>query len=570
MKTTSFNSRVLRLILVTVIPSFIFLGTLSVILARQKVESSQDNLEMTATAMSAAIDQRISSVISALEIILVTEGRELQSLNLKKLHARLRKAVAGQPDWISMAYLTLEGDQHFNTLKEYGEPAPNLKGQEFFHRALSLDKVSVSGLRIGLIIKAPLITIVIPVKRNQKMVGYLLGSLKPESLTSILTEQGLREGWTAALIDSNGLIIARSRSAQDYVGKSVTPILKKRVLNSEQGLFEDENLEGSPSMGYLKTSSLTGWSIAVGMPSGESTSAFFNTLWIVFFAGIIFMALSIFLAYEFSRGITAPIAALARAAKKLGNGEDIQVPDSSIKEIQEVGLALMEAADSSRKAIDLRDTFLSVASHELKTPLSALSLNLTLIEREMGDNPSAKLQQRIARGKNQVKRLNDLIEELLDVSRISSGKLSLKRENVSLDHLAKEVLSQFEDLKIDVQLEAAEIFADGGRIEQVILNLLTNAYRYGEGKSIALKVWKDGNFACLSVRDEGAGISKNDQERIFQKFDQAHQRSSSKGLGLGLWISRQIAEAHEGTLSVESELGKGSIFTLRLPTSRSN
>lgn len=515
--------------------------------------------------MSAAIDQRISSVISALQIILVTENKELEKQDLRNLHARLRKAVEGQPDWISMAYLTLDGDQYFNTIKEFGEPAPNLSHLEFFKRALQEDKIAISGLRIGMIIKAPIISIAIPVKRNSQVVGFLLGSLKPESLSNILQSQGLKEGWTVALIDQEEKIIARSRAHEEFVGKSVTPVLKKIIESKEQGIFEDTNLEGIVSMGFVKRSDLSGWSIVVGMPNGEATSAFFNTLWIVLLAGVIFLALGIFLAYEFSGIITTPIFSLAKAAEKVGSGEVLSIPDSSIKEIQDVGLALKAADKESKAAIELRDTFLSIASHELKTPLSALSLNLALIEREMGKDLSDKLKTRLVRGNNQIKRLNELIEELLDVSRISSGKLSLKLEPARLDKLAEEVTTQFEGNSIQINLNPVEVIVDGGRIEQIILNLLTNAYRYGEGKEVELKVWREGSNAYLSVSDKGPGIKEADQERIFQKFDQAQNISLSKGLGLGLWISRQIAEAHAGSLNVESKPQQGATFILKLP-----
>jgi signal transduction histidine kinase len=564
-KSSSFNSRVLRLILISVIPSFIFLGTLSVILARQKVESSQSGLEMTATAISAAIDQRISSVISALHIILVTEKDDLGMGDLRHLHERLKKAAEGQLDWVSIAYLALDGSQIFNTLKPYGQEAPKLKDEEFFQRVSLTKEIVVSNIRMGRIIKRPIVSITVPVKKEGRVIGYLFGSLEPSSFSKILQDQNLRKGWTAALIDGQGKIIARSRTPETFIGKSVTPILKKRVLSAKEGVFEDNNLEGQPSMGFLKKSSLSGWSIAVGMPGGEATTAFFNTLWIVLFAGVIFLVLGVFLSYEFSGIITTPIRSLAMAAEKLGTGKEINIPDSSIQEIQDVGQALMAAAETSKKAIELRDTFLSVASHELKTPLSALSLNLTLIEREMGDNLNEKLKHRLVRGKNQVKRLNDLIEDLLDVSRISSGKLAMNMEDAQLDQLAEEVLAQFEGNSIQVSLSPTKVRADTGRIEQIILNLLTNAYRYGGGKKVELKVWSSETHAFLSVRDQGPGIKDVDQERIFQKFDQAQNKSSSKGLGLGLWISRQIAEAHKGSLSVESREKEGATFTLKLP-----
>lgn len=555
----------MKLILISLLPGLLFLGTLSVLLAKQKLEVYETTVSMTSTAISAAIDQKINSIISALEILMVTEGTELRGQDLKDLHKRLRKAVAGQPAWISIAFITPDGNQVFNTLKEFGEPIPNISHLDFFQRAMETGAPVVSGLRMGLITKAPIISIVIPIKRKGKITNLLLGSLNPDALNKILVEQNLNKGWVAALIDRDGKIIARSRYPEKFQGQTVTNELKKRILAGKDGLFEDVNLEGTPSLGALRRSPLTKWSVAVEMMASESHAVFYNTLWLVFLGGGLFLTLGFFMAYYFSRQISAPIYSLAKKAKALGDNHDLKMEESPIQEIQEVSKALSESAMRSRKAIEMRETFLSVASHELKTPLTALLLTIKLIQREIGSDCSPQVLARTEKALAQIDRLGLLIDELLDVSRLSSGKLSLNLKETRLDELAQDVLSQFEDLKPKLELHPVSAKVDPCRIEQIILNLITNAQKYGDGNDVVIKIWEDDHHAYFSISDKGPGVHEEYQERIFQKFDQGQEGSRKSGLGLGLWICRQIALLHGGFLGLESAPGEGATFTLTLP-----
>ena len=172
----------------------------------------------------------------------------------------------------------------------------------------------------------------------------------------------------------------------------------------------------------------------------------------------------------------------------------------------------------------------------------------------------------------QVNRLTSLIDDLLDVSRISSGKLTLNKEKFSLDEMVEEVVShynhQFKESQstINVQVEKNLMgFFDKVRIEQVFINLLTNAAKYAPKKPIDVELKRVGNFACLSVKDQGQGISAVDQKRIFDRFERVRDRDNVGGLGLGLYISRQIVDAHQGQIRVESEIGKGATFMVQLP-----
>lgn len=232
--------------------------------------------------------------------------------------------------------------------------------------------------------------------------------------------------------------------------------------------------------------------------------------------------------------------------------------------------------DELREAIRSRDEFLSIASHELRTPLTGLQLRLQLLSRELkelGDSAAGKLADSVMLCQKQGARIGDLIDELLDLTRIRLGKLSLQKEMTDLSELAREAL---ERLRMEVggvprisfySTGKARGLWDRSRIEQVLMNLLTNAVKYGEGKPIEVNVREapETREVLLQVRDQGMGIAPEMQGRIFERFERAVGPSKISGLGLGLYITRQIVEGHGGRIGVESEPGKGSTFTVTLP-----
>jgi signal transduction histidine kinase len=181
-----------------------------------------------------------------------------------------------------------------------------------------------------------------------------------------------------------------------------------------------------------------------------------------------------------------------------------------------------------------------------------------------------ELIRRIDIAHRQEQRLARLVDELLDISRLRLGMLQLEREPADLAAVTRDVVEQLrpELERLDARLTLTEQPAQGdfdpARLEQVISNLVLNAARYGRGRPVEVDVGAVDGELCLSVRDRGIGIAPENQRRIFERFERAASRNYG-GLGLGLYISRQIVEAHGGRISVESEPGQGSTFTVRLP-----
>ncbi len=235
--------------------------------------------------------------------------------------------------------------------------------------------------------------------------------------------------------------------------------------------------------------------------------------------------------------------------------------------------------DAAQKAVRLRDEFLSIASHELRTPITPLKLQLQTIKslaakKKFDSVPQEKLDQMFIIADRQMERFQKLIEELLDVSRISVGRLRLEKQEFDLSETINEIIKQFSDeiRKAHCQIQCSLVSVVGEwdklRIEQVLINLLANAMKYGAGHPIEISLKKVGERAQLEVRDYGPGISKTDQKRIFSRFERAASARHFPGLGLGLYITRQILEAHGGSISVESELEKGAAFIVKLPLSQ--
>ena len=227
-----------------------------------------------------------------------------------------------------------------------------------------------------------------------------------------------------------------------------------------------------------------------------------------------------------------------------------------------------------RQAVEMRDEFLSIASHELRTPLTALQLQLQgtthLLER-LHNPTTTKFLAKLEVASRQAGHLATLVNGLLDVARSSLGRLTLEPDDVDLVAITRDVIERYTPeahnagcvirLSADPEVHG---FWDRARMEQVITNLVTNSIKYGPGRPIEVSVTSTDGWARLVVQDHGIGIRPEDLDRVFARFERAVPSKHYGGLGLGLYITRQIVEAHGGTIEVASELDHGAMFTVKV------
>lgn len=247
------------------------------------------------------------------------------------------------------------------------------------------------------------------------------------------------------------------------------------------------------------------------------------------------------------------------------------------KELKEKMKILEEEYALAKKEIRARDEFLSIASHELKTPLTSMLLqtqtalysirNVSLAHFSI--NNLLKMLESV---ENQTKRLSKMINDLLSTSLITTGNLQLVPEKVDLDAVISDLLEEF---STRIQREGYEIIYtkkepiigqwDKIRVQQAISNLISNAIKYGSRKPIEVAIRKENNMALIIVTDHGIGIPKEQHEKIFGLFERAVSPTEYKGLGVGLYITKQIVKAHGGSIDLSSKTGKGATFTIKLP-----
>ena len=221
------------------------------------------------------------------------------------------------------------------------------------------------------------------------------------------------------------------------------------------------------------------------------------------------------------------------------------------------------------EALFYRDEFLSIASHELKTPLTSIKLQTQVFKRNTTkDALKAYSKENVDRMIHQIEmqtnRMMKLIEDMLDISRIRSGQLTITKSHFNLTELVWDISQQHPDaelLRFNLE-EEINFVGDQDRIAQVLMILLNNAARYGKGLPVDVALFQKKSKIFLTVTDQGEGIAQEDQRRIFHRFQRAIPASQVSGLGLGLYIAREIIEAHKGKISVKSEPDKGSIFTI--------
>jgi signal transduction histidine kinase len=233
--------------------------------------------------------------------------------------------------------------------------------------------------------------------------------------------------------------------------------------------------------------------------------------------------------------------------------------------------------NSLEAGIKARDEFLSIASHELKTPLTVIKLNVEMslrqLKREEWDKD--RFEFSLHKTSKSLHRIIRLVNDMLDVARIGAGKLSLNKEYADLEIIIEDVIENMtpeyaaagiDDIKFH-PVKAKGHF-DVFRIEQVFINLLSNALKYGQGNPVeVIMKLQEPNTVCIAVKDQGFGISEENQKKIFERFERVNSPSEIAGLGLGLSIVEELVKSHGGNIWVESELGKGSTFYIQLPLS---
>ncbi len=583
---------------IVILPGLIAAGLAIEQVRQQERAASLRVLTETVRATALLVDGEVQRSVGALEAL--GNSEHLQSGNL---HAFYEQAKAiNQPSDVWTLLLDESGRQVLNTALPFGTPAPPPRAAARVRQVLATGLLLASDVIRGPATGKLLTTLYLPAKAAGADHRYVVAqafSVDHWKRTA-LRPQG-RGDWVVAVIDRQGNFISRSHRADDLVGQPARPELVTAAGASFDGLIRHQTIEGIESYDAFTHSRWTGWTIAVAAPvSAIETPATQSIAWLV--GGLLIaMGAGAAAATFVGRKFIQSIEAVSLAAQALACGKVPVFQRGFLRELNRLGDELTEAGQvlrhekasrqmaeaqreqllsserAAREAAESmnasKDSFLALLGHELRNPLAAIS-GATAVLRMKGCQPD-RFDHFLSIIDRQNRHLAYIVNDLLDVSRMLSGKLELKRQQLDLAQVvhgclnALETTEQAQGYELVVRAETAWVEGDLVRLEQVVNNLVGNALKHSPaGTRVNVTVSTRADHAVLEVTDVGTGMGAQLLPTIFDPFVQGPPLAGrmAAGLGIGLSLVRQLVTLHGGQIVATSRgEGCGSEFVVTLP-----
>ena len=574
--------RLLLLAAIGLLPLVIVLAWgLDYLIQDRHVDSERTVLDLS-RALATAVDAELRSVVALLNHMSISDELERGDLRGFQLAAM---RTARQMGWLNVVLSDSEGRVLLRTNEPYGTSDPEPVETKSLARVIETQAPVVSGVVETPRLAMNSIAVRIPVLRGGKLVYVLSAFLPTDLILTVLTRQSIPKGSVASVFDQFNRRVARSREPAPH---SPSPSLQALIDRGEdQGSGITKTVEGIESYAGFTRLASWGWVVTVGNSVAAANTALYALLRAVALGLAASLGLAMFLAWVLSRRILEPIDALKHGAAALGRGEPVQLPPLDIVELDDVAVALTDAAaDRDRAAAQIttalrtaeeanrgKDQFLAILGHELRNPLAPIATAVELIALK-GDDTTEQERRVIER---QLVHITRLVDDLLDVSRITSRRLTIRREPVRIAQVLAEVVETIRpslprrslSLELAPGMDEAWVSGDDVRLVQVLNNLLVNAIKFTTpGGSIRVTAAVVEHEVLVDVEDNGVGLSPGEADRIFDLFYQAPQSADRArgGLGLGLPIVKSLVEMHGGHVHATSAgLGLGTCITLRLP-----
>ena len=560
----------------------------------QAIARLRDNARALRIAvdLELALDQAVLRALAA--------SRDIDTKDWARFHAEARETSAVRPgSWFVL--FDRDGQQLVNTSVPVGTALPNVtklgsaSHGEWQGRKIPMPNSSellaplqdgkprYTGLHYGPVVKRPVVGNAVSVLRDGKPRYSLMLAYGAEFFQRLVASPGNSAEMINVIVDGTGLIIARNLMPEKFVGSPGAGAFRNGTMHlPREGVGEAINVEGVEVLYAHSRSTINDWAVWVALPERVVLAPAWRALglWIAVLAGA--ALIGAFFAVRLWRRLAIPLHALARQARSLGHSR-APLPATDIEEVEALSRALRQAADNAEalraskeqlEDVDRRRMeFLSMLSHELRNPLAAISNVSIVLTRGLAQPSGTPALYEVLH--RQTRQLARMVDDLLDVARITRGKIRLRKELVRLDVLARQVAA---DARSTMEAKAhrstmtatEEVWVEGdeARLKQVLGNLLDNATKYTDpGGEIALEVCRKGDEALICVRDNGSGIDSALLPHVFDLFTQGPRglHRSEGGLGIGLALVKSLVEMHGGRVDVKSEVGRGTEFTVRLP-----
>ncbi len=577
-------SVLLRLLLWALLPGV--LGAMVILYLAYRDDKVQHEVEtiQMARALMQSIDGELVKTRAVAQTL--SKSQRLANGDLAAFYQQAKAVIELTGGGNNLVLTDRSGQQILNTARPFGTALPRHGSPETLQRVFATGQPVISNIFMGSVLQRALMTVDVPVVIDGKVVYSLSISMLPEHFADLLRSVGLPPDWVLAVFDADGVVAARTHGPEKFVGKKAVPAVVKAIGERAEGMVETRTLEGMPAIVVFSRSPQSHWSVGIGMPAemfeGPLRDRFLFLLGIVIVLALVGLMAAALLATR----IAGSIRALIKPALAIGEGERFVKPHLEISEAAEVAAAMETAAkllaqrtaelDNARRDAEVanvaKSAFIANMSHEIRTPLNAITGMGHLIRRAgISPEQAVRLDKIDIAGRH----LLQIINDILDLSKIEAGKFTLEEAEVNVEAIMANVLSMLGErahaknlaFRSEVPAIPCRLLGDRTRLQQALLNFAGNAIKFTEQGSVTLRAEIEEQTPTsvllrFSVADTGIGIEPEAQKKLFSVFQQADDSISRQygGTGLGLSISKRLAEMMGGTVGLVSTPGVGSTF----------
>ncbi|OAN50490.1 hypothetical protein A6A04_18005 [Paramagnetospirillum marisnigri] len=585
----SIRTRLFASALTATAPLVVALALLALVLyENQKAQVQTDTLQ-TARALTAAMDREFSISLNVAQALALSP--RLRTGDLASFHAEAKAVLTDSFPGFTIVVTDRSGQQILNTLRPYGDPLARHGNLNQVEKVFTHGIPLISDLYIGGLLQRHVLSVDVPVRRDGEITHVLSIGLLPDTLQRLLADQRLPEGHMAAVFDPQGVIAARTHLADKLVGKKGVPALLERMTQDHEGIVETRTLEGLDVIIAFSRSAKTGWSVGISRPWTLVLAETLNRITIIYVMVAVLLVAGIMIAWVIGGKISRSVRALADPVVALGKGEPVVVLTHGPREAIEVSRILktvegelhsyrdkLESLVAQRTAAlqasnSELEQFAYVASHDLQEPLRMVVSYVDLLAKRYGDSLDQDAHEFIGYAREGALRMSQLINDLLDYSRI--GRHGEPDKIVNLRDVALQALDNLTMALADaggsVQVADDLPVISGNPVElvRVFQNIIGNALKYrrpGQPPRITVTAHKKDGDWLIRISDNGIGIAPEYRDRIFVLFQRLHTRNEYEGTGIGLTSAKKIIEMHGGQIWVEDTEGGGSTFCFTLPS----
>jgi len=567
-----FRTRLLISSLLGAVP-LILLGILLLVSRYQTRRDAilQSNLAIAQTA-AVAMDGWVNGNITTLQSL--AYSAEIQQGTLADIQALVVRQAAAQPGWDNVLVTDARGQIIAGVLR----PLVYIGARAYFRQAKRTLKPTVSNLIISQSDNQPIIVIVVPILRGGRFVGVVGARIAPQTVQKLFVEFIEPNGQAVLSLwgDDHRLIASSNMHGKMLGMTSVNGELKPLFSGGNGVLVAKSPFTGERTLYGYDTVRAAPWVVVAGTPFAAAMMPVYRDFAIFIVLSLLVLGMTLWWSIYSATMMARRVSQLADYARAVGEGtatEPLRLHTGD--ELEDLSESLNQMASSLAALDRLKSDLLTMVSHELKTPLTAIRASLDMLASGLVAPEQPAFQETLDIANRQSRRLQDLIDNLINVARLQAGGLTVNPQPAPLAGIVQTAVGQHLSamherglaLKVEVP-EDIRVLADAPKVTLALGNLLDNAVKFTDQGGITVRARREDGVAVVTVADTGIGLADAVRDRLFRRFYQAEPLLTRRtgGVGLGLWVTRTIIEAHGGRVFAESEgPGKGSTFGFTLP-----